>query len=305
MAHASLRTLLEGLIDYAGLFPPAGLVMRQSVENFETYLLSGHAWMLGRFIVPTSRLQEFQEVFQQLPKINSPAEKEPKWRLSALIGIDLAADLAVIQEFNCRRSDQQQGREVVIDAIEMKTQTPEDIRKSASLIPPGLPTFFEIRTSQSLNENLAAIKAAGKCAKVRTGGETAPLFPPIENLVQFLAACAKSNVPFKATAGLHHPVRASHRFTYQPDSPSGAMHGFLNVFLAASFMLYGMDASAATALLAEESAGAFQFTDAGVSWRSHSLSNSQLLHARQSSCLSFGSCSFTEPLDDLRALHLL
>jgi hypothetical protein len=83
------------------------------------------------------------------------------------------------------------------------------------------------------------------------------------------------------------------------------MHGFLNVFLAASFMLYGMDASTATECINEVSANSFQFTGANVSWRNHTLSNAQLQRARQSFCLSFGSCSFTEPLDDLRALHLL
>jgi hypothetical protein len=302
MAPASLRVLLQNLIDYAGLFPPAGLTMRPAVQNFEDCLHSDHAWMLGRFILPTSRLQEFESVFQQLRQSKRDGSK---WRLSALIGTDIAADLATIQEFNHRHATRPDGREVFIDAIESKAQTPDEIRNAAQLVPPGLQTFFEIPISVSLQGKIAAIKETRKCAKVRTGGETANLFPSTEHLAQFLAACAGAKLCFKATAGLHHPIRATHRFTYEPDSPSGPTHGFLNVFLAASFILYGMDVSAATALLAEQSAIAFRLTDDGVTWRNETLSNAQLLHARQSFCLSFGSCSLDEPVDGLRTLQLL
>ncbi|HZV59497.1 MAG TPA: hypothetical protein VFF42_04100 [Candidatus Eremiobacteraceae bacterium] len=294
----SLRILLENLVDYAGLFPPAKLTMRTAVENFKTYSESEHAWILGRFIVPASRLQEFAATFQPL----LTAGTGPTWRLSALIGADIAADLAAVESFNRGGSG---GDGVVVDAIELKAQTLGDIRNAAQLVPPSLQTFFEIPISQSLRETTAAISQVEMCAKVRTGGETAAFFPSAESLVEFLAACITRNLRFKATAGLHHPVRSSHRFTYEPDSLSGAMHGFLNVFLAASFMLYGMDASAATECINEQSADSFHFTEESASWRNHTLSNAQLRHARQSFCLSFGSCSFTEPVDDLHTIQLL
>jgi hypothetical protein len=295
----SLRILLENLVDYAGLFPPAKLAMQPAVENFKTYSESEHAWILGRFIVPASRLQEFAAAFQPLLTADAGLPR----RLSALIGADLAADLAAVESFNRRRAAVEGS--AVVDAIELKAQTPEDIRAAAQLVPPGLQTFFEIPISQSLHETTAAISQVEMCAKVRTGGDSAACFPSAESLVEFFAACIARNLPFKATAGLHHPVRSSHRFTYEPDSPSGTMHGFLNVFLAASFMLYGMDASAATEGLNEQSADSFHFTEENASWRNHTLSKAQLRHARQSFCLSFGSCSFTEPLDDLRAIQLL
>jgi hypothetical protein len=296
---ASLRILLDNLVDYAGLFPPAKLDMNAAVQNFRTYRDSQHAWMLGRFIVPAARLQEFTSAFEKLPAAKTAAP----WRLSALIGADVATELAAIQSFNRHHTGQQ--NEAVVDALELKAQTPEEITTAARLVPPGLRTFFEIPIAQSLSENIAAVSAVKMCAKIRTGGETATFFPSAESLVHFFAACIARNVPFKATAGLHHPVRSSHPFTYEPASPCGPMHGFLNVFLVASFMLYGMDASAAIECINEQSAGSFHFTDANVSWRNHTLSSAELQHARQSFCLGFGSCSFTEPLDDLRALHLL
>jgi hypothetical protein len=42
----SLRVLMTELIDYAGLFPPAALPMKASVDNFDDYRRSEHAWML-------------------------------------------------------------------------------------------------------------------------------------------------------------------------------------------------------------------------------------------------------------------
>lgn len=83
------------------------------------------------------------------------------------------------------------------------------------------------------------------------------------------------------------------------------MHGFINVFLAAAFLQQGMDRKLAAELLEEQSASAFQFDVDGVSWRQHRLSRNEIAAARQSFAISFGSCSFTEPIDDLRSLHLL
>jgi hypothetical protein len=112
-------------------------------------------------------------------------------------------------------------------------------------------------------------------------------------------------VPFKATAGLHHPVRSVHRLTYQPDSPSATMHGFLNVFLAAAFLRVGMDLQLAVELMNEQLASAFHFDSDGLLWREHRLGLDDISAARRDFAISFGSCSFTEPVDDLRMLGLL
>ena len=43
--------LLNGLIDYAGLFPPAGEDMRTAVHNYADYLRSPDRSAPGRFVV--------------------------------------------------------------------------------------------------------------------------------------------------------------------------------------------------------------------------------------------------------------
>jgi hypothetical protein len=195
-------------------------------------------------------------------------------------------------------------RLAVIERVEVKVASAEEIRRLSGIIPAELTVYFEFPQS-SCAECIAAVAGCGRGAKIRTGGETADKFPAPESVIEFIRLCAAANVPFKATAGLHHPLRSVHCFTYQPESPSGIMHGFVNVFLAAAFLRAGMEAELAVQLLEEQSPQAFHFDGDGVGWRQHRLSRHEIIAARQGFAVSFGSCSFTEPIDDLRSLHLL
>ena len=296
----TVEVLLSRLIDYAGLFPPAGLAMLPAVTNYDSYLRSGYSWMLGRFIVPAGRLNEFEEALGQLPL----ADSKP-WGLSALLGTDPDADIARIVEFKALSSSSGNGGSAVVESVEVKAESPADVARMATIIPRQLAAYFETPLAGHESECIDAIARCGRRAKVRTGGETADKFPDAARLVEFVRLCANAKVPFKATAGLHHPIRSVHRLTYQPDSPSGLMHGFLNVFLAAAFVKAGMETRLAMELLEEQSAAALQFDSKGVVWREQRLPWPVIAAARQDFAVSFGSCSFTEPVDDLRSLGLL
>jgi hypothetical protein len=298
-ADDAASALLRDLIDYAGLFPPASLAMAPSVANYEAYSRSEQHWILGRFIVPAARLGEFEKAFAGLP---TPAPGLPSWRLSVLLGSDPAADVARIREFNHRVNDS--GRRAIVESVEVKVANADEITRISGIVPPELATYFEIPLS-ICGDGIAAVAGCGRRAKVRTGGEAADKFPPPESVVEFLRLCAAARVPFKATAGLHHPLRSVHRFTYQPESASGIMHGFVNVFLAAAFLRAGMNVNLAVQMLEEQSAQVFHFDMDGAGWREHRLSRDEIATARRDFSISFGSCSFTEPIDDLRSLHLL
>ncbi len=294
--------LLRDLIDYAGLFPPASLAMMPSVANFDGYSRSKWNWILGRFIVPVGRLGEFDEAFAGLPA--APGTRFKDWRLSALLGSDPIADVARIGEFNARMTSSSSCRKAHVESVEVKVAGPDEVTQLSGVIPAELVTYFEVPLARR-GEGIAAVAGCGRRAKLRTGGETADKFPALDSVIEFMRLCAAANVPFKATAGLHHPLRSMHRFTYQPESPSGIMHGFINVFLAAAFLRAGMEVKLAVQVLGEQSAQAFHFDADGAGWREHRLSQHELAATRQSFAVSFGSCSFTEPIDDLRALHLL
>ena len=115
-----------------------------------------------------------------------------------------------------------------------------------------------------------------------------------------------ANVPFKATAGLHHPLRCVKPLTYEANAPEGTMNGFLNVFLAAAFLQQGCQPRLIHELLKVKRADDFLFDDNGVLWRQeHFLDSLQIENARIRSAISFGSCSFVEPIDDLKEIGIL
>ncbi len=298
----AIGLLLRDLIDYAGLFPPASLSMAQSVTNYGGYFRSEHNWILGRFIVPVARLGEFEKAFAELP--SSASQAEQKWRLSVLPGNDVVADLSIIRQFNDRMASSSSCRRAMIESVEIRVANAEDVARLSAIIPAELATYFEVPLSNR-GECIAAVSASGRRAKIRTGGETSDKFPDSESVIEFIRLCAAAHAPFKATAGLHHPLRSVHRFTYHPESPLGTMHGFLNVFLAAAFLRAGMEPKLAVQLLEEQAPQAFQFNLDGISWREHRLKRDEIATARKNFAVSFGSCSFTEPIDDLQSLHLL
>lgn len=296
-----VRALLAGIVDYAGLFPPSGLTMRDAVHNFAAYRAGEDAWALGRFILPAARLAEFeQEAAALLPR---ESDATP-WRLSALVGDAMERDMAEIRAFNARHSSAAAGA-AITDAIEAKAGTVEQIERVLSSATGTLETFIEIPLVSDVRTLLAAVRRGGGRAKVRTGGVTPEAFPSAEQLARFIEACVAEDVPFKATAGLHHPLRAEYRLTYEPGAARARMYGFLNVFLAAALLGAGMPASEVPALLEEESAEALRITDDALEWRGHRLTTQQAAVARARVALSFGSCSFSEPVDDLKELRLL
>jgi hypothetical protein len=243
MTAHSLRALLENLIDYAGLFPPAALSMQDAVRNYARYREGDDAWILGKFVVPQARVNEVPKEFPL-----------------SILGVD-----------------------------EVKATTEEELAE----FPAGV--FVEIADLSLLD----SIRRRGLRAKIRTGGITPDAFPAVGNIAEFLRACKARGVAFKATAGLHHPLRCVKALTYEPNAPTGTMHGFLNVFLAAALIDH------AEAILAETDPAAFAFEDGQASWRGHAVTTGELRAMRRDFATSFGSCSFEEPVNDLRSLGWL
>jgi hypothetical protein len=296
-----LRLLLEHSIDYAGLFPPAGLAMRPALENYAGYRAGPDAWALGRFVVPAARLDELESAAGGL----LPSGPDDPWRLSVLLSPDPAADVHRLSELNCRHAAAGAGA-LVADVVELKADTADAAEAALAKLPRHLTAFVEVPVARDPAPALAAIARHGAGAKVRTGGVTADAFPATAELLRFLRAALSAGVPFKATAGLHHPIRARYRLTYEPDSPSGTMYGFLNLFLTAAYLRQGMSDSDAMRLLEESDPASLAFDrGGGVAWRGHRLDADALVEARARGLSSFGSCSFEEPLGDLASLHLL
>ncbi|MFI5336813.1 MAG: hypothetical protein ACHQ5A_08515 [Opitutales bacterium] len=287
-------TLLASLIDYAGLFPPTSLAMEEAVREHAANLHGPQAALLSRFILPVGRLAEFEAEYRKLP-----AAAQAGWQLSVLAGGAPAADLAALQDFNRR-----QPRARIV-ALETKAVTPADVAGAVAPFPRELEVWVEIPLQGDTTPFLRAIKSAGCGAKIRTGGAATELFPSAPDVAHFLAACLAAGVAFKATAGLHHPLHSHYQLTGAPGSPQVSMLGFLNLFLAAVYLHSGGSPIYALALLGDTEPAAFSATPDALLWRGHAFPTAQLAAARRDFCRLFGSCSFTEPVDGLRALGWL
>lgn len=298
----SIRTFLAEIIDYAGLFPPASLTMAAVVSNYAEYLSSADRDLLGRLVVPAARLEEFAEAARDfLPRRNESAP----WRLSVLAGDQTASDARSIFEFNSVHAERLDVGHAVCDSVEIHARHAGDVAQAARHFPGPFRMFFEIEPDADHAPLIREVALQKAGAKIRTGGVTEAAFPTSARVVHFIAECHRAGVPFKATAGLHHLIRSDYPLTYESDSPCATMYGYLNLFLSAAFIRKGMPEDEARMLLEEQSPGAFDVTDDGVSWRGHVLSGKDLKDTRSLFALSFGSCSFREPVDEARALHLI
>ncbi len=282
---SAIETLLAGLIDYAGLYPPAGLDMRTAVRNYLEYRSGKHAFALGRFIVDVARLDEMRE---------AASESFSAIRISAIVPASASAE----------EIEGILSTSLEIQSVEIKCLEPLSICRISEILPRRLEQYFEIPIRSGCSGAVDALATIGARAKLRMGGLVPEAFPPPDDVVECLRIASDRQVPFKATAGLHHPIRSRHHLTYASDSPIGAMHGFINLFCAAAFLYWG-DTQCARKVLEEEDPGAFRIAPNAIAWRSHQWTTDQVRTIRQQFFTSYGSCSFTEPLQDLEALGWL
>jgi hypothetical protein len=291
-----MHTLLRESIDYAGLFPPAGLDMRTAVENYARYAAGPSAWALGRFIVSVNQLEELEIELGRIPFAG-----ERPWRGAALLGADLQTDVELLDGFNRRH----QSAGILIDTVEVKATSERRVGEISAAVPSGWQTYIELPQAGDPRSLLQAVRDSGRRAKVRTGGVTPESFPDSRDLLRFLRAAVELAVPFKATAGLHHPLRAAYRLTYAENSPRGTMFGFLNLMLAVAYMRMGMNEGEVMQVLEERDPHSIQADSGRIAWRGRQLDHTALSDARRLGMISFGSCSFTEPIEDLEAMALL
>lgn len=288
---ASAEALLAGVVDYAGLFPPATLDMNAATAEYASALAGADAWMLGRFVLPAGRLAD-------LAHARALASSVSEWRLSAIVTAGADPDMASIAACNASA-----GRPLArVDAIECQPPSIEGIDWLAQRAAGQFDVYVEIPATGEPSAWLDRIAARGLRAKIRTGGTTAEAFPSPGAVIAFLAAALGAGVPFKATAGLHHAVGGAYRLTYEAGAAEARMYGYLNVLLATAALQMRLPAQVAENVLRCTHASAFVFSDTGIRWEDFEFPNDLLRRLRATHLVSFGSCSFREPVGELTAL---
>lgn len=289
-AAFATRSLLAGAIDYAGLFPPADLDMPVAVANYLGYRASPEAWALGRFVVPVGRLSELEDSL-----LRSRVRGDSPIPLSAVIGTGTADDMDAIEKFDAR--SREHGARV--GTVEVKAASAGVVRAVLAGIPPGWTRYLEVPSGEGAEAALDAVASGGAYLKLRAGGITAEAFPSADQLLALLVGAARRRIPFKATAGMHHPLRGQYRLTYAEGAATGTMTGYLNIMLAAAVLHGGGDPALARSALLEEDPAALHLDDGAVRWRAERFGGAEIAAMRAEFCHSFGSCSFREPMDEL------
>jgi hypothetical protein len=273
------RALLGRLIDHAALFPPASMDMPEAIAADRAARATDEAWMIDRFICPASRLGEL------------PADAP---RLSVVLDGG-EGDLEVVAEAIA------DGRAVeLIEARIDPTWIPDTQALVRAKLGEEVQVYWELPPGRGVRGEVAAVAEAGAGAKIRCGGVTAEAFPSVEAVAAFVAACRDAGVRFKATAGLHHPVR------HVEERTGFHMHCFLNLLAAAVFAhADGLGDDELAALLAEEDPAAFSVDADGLAVHGHHAGAAAIGAAREALFTAYGSCSFSEPVEDLTALGVL
>jgi hypothetical protein len=295
---ASVKVLLNGIVDYAGTFPPASLPLKEALSSYAAASRSAEHWVLGRLVLPASNLDEFERLVRAIDVAGiAPLT------VTVILGGDTSAQaqqLDAVAAFNARL-----GGKAVIASVEFPPLSPSNIREMRPRVPGVLEPFFEVPVDAELERRVGAIAVVGGSAKVRTGGVTPGAFPGPEDLARFIGGCDDAGIAFKATAGLHHAVRGNHPLTYEAGSPESPMYGFLNVCLASALVRSGAALEEVADALGESSADAFQFRDDGLTWKQRTIETAALAETRRRLFRSFGSCAIREPIDELASLRLV
>jgi len=309
---SAIDTLLSAVIDYAGTFPPASLELRLASAAYARVFGDDAAWLLGRFVLGAGSLDRFElPAPESAVAADRPVEFAPTlWPISVVVPpppstpgtalpthVDLAGRIAA---FN----DRWQGRAQIV-AVEYPAVNDVALDRLADAYDHTLEIFIEVPYGPDCRRCIDAIASRGLFVKLRAGGVARTAFPSVDELTDALCGCAKAGVTFKATAGLHHALRGSYPVTAEPLADTATMHGFLNVLVAAALAYRGASRSTIVSALAETDGSAFSFTVDQVAWRGQSMDRDEIARFRRRFCRAFGSCSFDDPVRELRTAGLL
>ena len=329
----SLRAFMKGLIDYAGLFPPAKLPLDEAIDDYIIHLKGENSWMLGRFIIPLSKLNEldrFVPLFDEigaleLAVLGSGGNSDDEYLSN--IGNDMEqisdylkkhAGKVRIEVYECKLPSNSPSKETMKKATDLLNQNKLSHYHEFPELPDVGINYSTNEDESSWNEEILPVvsmiaELEGAGIKLRCGGIVKEAFPTVEQIAAMIQTCALIDIPMKCTAGLHHPIR---HFAKEYDT---YMHGFINTFGAGVFTSNFPNPENSqkrfrmfimlSHLIGNQTADNFDFGDKGMIWKVgddrnsiFEFDNNSIKNCREKNMISYGSCSFQEPIDDLKQL---
>ncbi len=321
-----LKAFMSEILDYAGLFPPAKLPFEAAFPQYLSLLKDKDSWMLGRFICPSGDVEKMSDFREEINETDAPIRisllirenwnfteipaklvNEISGSLHTLQRLEIPARIEMVE---CRLSAEGQSDWTIDSIPEVMDQT-ITAWSTENLMPASL--FLEVERTDSWPKNIELLMKGlsnwrrkspehplNTGFKMRCGGEEASAFPTVEEAAIAIHTCAENQIPFKATAGLHHPVR---HFNKQVAT---MMHGFFNIFGAALLAFrYRLPWTELVKIISDEDPGNFRFEENVFQWKNLKINTDEMTELRTHRVISFGSCSFEEPREDLKSMKLL
>jgi hypothetical protein len=293
-----MERVLSGVIDYAGIFPPAKLSLEDAVANYLGYLEGPDAWIVGRFVCSSARLEDLtvelerHSIREPIPVtvVGSGGSTRNEWESG------LERDAGLLNGFEQRSATyaRLEGYEVRIPSNEAAADFLLDLQGFQDV-----DVFVELPWGPGMVPALGAVaETEWIAAKARTGGLERSAIPGSEQLAEFLRTCSHLDLEFKLTAGLHEP--------FAHDDPDlGRMHGFLNVLGALALGdRHDLSSREIAEILNSGEGQTLIFQGDSVRWKEWEAGADDVQAAREL-FVSFGSCSIDEPVAGLGRAGLL
>lgn len=274
--------LFADLIDDAAMFPPGNAAVAEAVRAHRDYRQAWFAPMIGPLVVPD---QQLAALSREVGEVDEPLAVSVINTTGAGGLVSLAT-----RSFNNLR----------VVAVESALRDLDDLAGNAARVvsaanelDESVQVFVEFPDAYGWERAVETVEAAGLLGKIRTGGVEPEMYPSADALAGQLSVLIEADLPFKATAGLHHAwpnESANERGVSLPQ------HGFLNILLAVEALIEGAGLPAAAGLL--------RITDHDQLAAVGDWSPDQIARVRRR-FRSFGCCGVTDPIDDLTTLALV
>lgn len=289
--RSALNTVLSGLFDYAGTFPPARLELNQAVAE----ALSFESTLKRPFLVNNRGVFNSSELTDVAAILNTAGVANKPFEFSALLIAGDELDRAVTELCNVLG----ENPFLKMTGIELKIGSPLELEQAGKLLGlfSGIRLFLE--PSREIREQaIAYIDQLGAKnhaigLKVRAAGPTAVSTAELANIIKDLT---DRGIPLKVTQGLHSPF-------IQGNAPTG----FLTLALATYLSKAGASVGQIEQILRLTDLTPFSYdegTGSYISFDRVTIELKRCIELNHLGIIRIGSCSIREPDEELDRLGL-
>ncbi len=291
----AFTNFMTGLIDYAGMFPPADLDVAEAVKKYAGYLAGNNGWMLGRCIIPITQVPHVVDRpgFRFSVIVSPETVQEELNQLNRFKGCVEMVETRVAEESASPSRCRERIRLLRTNLSAIGLQDAQLFVEAENVAAAAL-AIVAVNTSTSRKETSTHVGY-----KLRCGGLKAPSTPSPLKVAEAISTCCNHDIPIKFTAGMHHPLSS-----HSPET-GNLQYGFINI-VAAALLAWSekISPNEVVECVCDKTIDDFHFARDHFSWRNKVISAGEIERLRRSSVVSFGSCSFSEPIEGLIAFGL-